>query len=98
MNDSELLIYLIRHGESEINLAPEFIGGRSNWAELTQEGVVQAKLLGNWFNHNGIEFNAVYSSPAIRAQQTARYFCETVNFSLNGIELDRLIETITYGE
>ena len=61
------MIYIIRHGKTELNRA-NVLQGRSNYP-LNEEGVRQAedaaKLL------RGIEVDRVFSSPLVRAIQTA---------------------------
>lgn len=72
-----LTLYLVRHAETEVNLGNR-IGGQSNWAELTENGKRQAQALGHLFKEEKIQFDDVYSSPAVRTQQTARYCFETM--------------------
>jgi broad specificity phosphatase PhoE len=98
MSESGLLIYLIRHAESEINLTPDLVGGSSNWADLTHEGIAQAKLLGSRFKNNDIKLEAVYCSPAIRTQQTARHFCERIEFPLYEIKLEMSLTELSQGD
>jgi probable phosphoglycerate mutase len=86
-------IYCIRHAESEMNLKPYLVGGRSNHALLTPRGVEQAVLLGKRLRKEGIHFDKVYSSPAVRAVETARGVCREIGFSLDDIVLcDALME------
>ncbi len=66
-----LEVYFIRHAESETNLDLTHVAGQSNWAKLTENGIAQAKALGKRLK--SIRFDAVYSSPAARAKQTAEY-------------------------
>ena len=63
-------IYFIRHGESESNATPGLAGGKNYDAPLTNLGHQQAKLLGQRFRVEGIEFDRIYSSTMIRAIQT----------------------------
>lgn len=62
--------YFIRHGESDKNITPEIIGGRSNRSILTPKGISQAKALSERFKKENITFTKVYSSPATRAMHT----------------------------
>ncbi|MBT4824201.1 histidine phosphatase family protein [Candidatus Woesearchaeota archaeon] len=69
-----LEIYLVRHGETESNLFHQNkISGQSNWAELTTNGVNQAKTLGQKFLMDDLFFEDIYCSPSVRTQQTTRY-------------------------
>lgn len=71
---SAMQIYYVRHAESERNVDPlDRIGGQNNWIEITEKGKEEARLLGEYFAREKIEFDAIYCSPAIRTQQTARY-------------------------
>ena len=76
-------IYLIRHGLGETNQdqnnrdANEKIVQRLNtWAELVSLGKKQARSDGGYLKRNRVVFDAVFSSPTIRTQQTARYSLE----------------------
>ena len=74
-------LYMIRHGQSETNLARRFTG----WAQvnLTEQGVEDAKRAGEYLK--GISFDRIYSSDLIRAVQTAQNAipgCEPVQLSI----------------
>lgn len=74
-----LELFLIRHAESETNRNhPDMICGRSSWAELTEDGINQSIALGKRLLSEDLNFDAVYVSPAVRTQQTARYCFETI--------------------
>src|SRR5262245_47119122 len=65
---------VIRHGQSEANARQK--GPRDeacdNLTQLTQRGVEQAKAAGDWLRSNGLtDFDRYYTSPYIRARQTA---------------------------
>lgn len=66
-------IYLVRHGESEVNLKEDHkkvFTGRNNWSKLTDKGHLQADTVGDYFRFRDLHFDRVFSSPAIRAQET----------------------------
>ena len=65
-----LRLLLVRHGESAMNVQPGLIGGRSNPAELTPRGERQARQPGRFWQSEGFEFDAAYSSTARRAIDT----------------------------
>ena len=68
--DNKTTIFLIRHGQSEINiLRPRRIGGMKSNAQLTQTGIEQAKLTSELVRE--FTFHAFYSSPLDRALKTA---------------------------
>lgn len=81
-------LVLIRHAESEMNaLFPHLIGGRSNHTPLTEKGILQATKLGQRFKIQKPDFAAVYASPAVRTQSTAR-----VAHDAWGVEADLLTD------
>lgn len=59
-------VYVIRHGESESNLAKQWTG----WVDvhLTEKGIADAKKAGEFLKD--ISFDKVYSSDLIRAVET----------------------------
>ena len=61
-------LYLIRHGESEANLLRVF-SNRGFKHPLTPKGVEQSRIVAAQLR--GIEFQGIYSSPLMRAVQTA---------------------------
>jgi broad specificity phosphatase PhoE len=95
-----LKIYFIRNGETEANKASRTtVGGRSNDdANLTDEGVSQAKALANRFHEENIEFDSIYISPAIRAQQTANYCIEAMNSNPPVVELKPALLELSQGD
>jgi broad specificity phosphatase PhoE len=67
MNSQMLELVLARHGESYGNL-DRAMGSDT---ELTALGRWQATRLGNWLAEQDYAFRALYSSPYLRARQTA---------------------------
>ena len=63
-------IYFIRHGQSESNATPGIAAGVNFDAPLTKLGHHQAKLLGERFKSEGINFDRIYWSTLLRAIQT----------------------------
>lgn len=66
-------IILIRHGETHWNALGKFQGSRD--IELSEEGIVQAKLLKKRLNES---FDCVYCSPLKRALNTAEIISENI--------------------
>ncbi|MBU0997969.1 histidine phosphatase family protein [Patescibacteria group bacterium] len=62
-----MLVYLVRHGESEGNKKGFH---QSPVVTLTKEGIKQAKSLANRLTNLKIDF--IYSSPQVRAKQTSQ--------------------------
>lgn len=69
-------VFLISHGECELNLRPDLVGGRCHEAALTPNGKRQARALAVFLNSQGVRFNAVYSSPLDRARSMAVSVCQ----------------------
>ena len=63
------MIYIIRHGQTELNNRSA-LQGRSDHP-LNDSGLLQAENAGELLREHGIRFDRVYSSPLIRAVQTA---------------------------
>ncbi|MBN2111787.1 histidine phosphatase family protein [Candidatus Woesearchaeota archaeon] len=98
-----LEIYLVRHGESEINeiyrqWSPEErkVCGRNQWSELTETGIEQSRKLGEFLS--GKCFSGIYSSPAVRAQQTARYCLQAMQHKWPKYETDDRLSELGQGE
>jgi broad specificity phosphatase PhoE len=64
-------LYLIRHGQSEVNATPNLIGQGAE-TPLTDLGRHQASLLGASLHKRGIIFDKIYSSDYVRAYDTAQ--------------------------
>jgi len=82
------MIYIIRHGQTEKNKA-NVLQGRSD-IPLNDAGRQQAMEAKNQFAAAGIRFDKVYTSPLIRAVQTAEIVAEGVPQKTDGrlIEMD----------
>ncbi|EEF49359.1 uncharacterized protein LOC8273121 [Ricinus communis] len=86
-------VFLISHGECELNLRPDLIGGRCHVAALTTNGKRQARALAVFLNSHGVRFNAVYCSPLDRARSMAVSVCQAMNFAEGQIQSsDALVE------
>ena len=84
-------LVLVRHGLSSFN-KEGLVQGRTNKSCLSEEGYSQAKLTGKVLNE--IKFDQIYSSPLIRAAETAKEIekCFDINFDIrydkNLLEVD----------
>ncbi|MBP1997537.1 2,3-bisphosphoglycerate-dependent phosphoglycerate mutase [Peptostreptococcus canis] len=65
---------LVRHGQSEWNLANLFTGWTD--VDLSENGVKEAKLAGQLIKKAGIEFDIAYTSVLKRAIKTCQYILE----------------------
>ena len=83
-------IFLIRHGQTRLN-TEAVLQGRSD-EPMDEQGIRQAENAAAWFRKQDIRFDAVYSSPLIRAARTA----EIVSGGSEIVKDDRLLE-MDYG-
>jgi len=79
-------VLLVRHGESEGNARGE-IQGHSD-APLTKLGRKQAEALGNWLAGRGAKWQAAYTSPLSRANETAKILAERTGQPAAEIDAD----------
>ena len=84
------MIFFIRHGETDRNRA-RLLQGRSD-VPLNDTGIQQAREAARFLERRGIEFSRVYSSPLIRAVETAAIIAPNITPTLD----DRLLE-MDYG-
>ena len=68
MPQSERLLVLLRHGQSEWNLKNLFTGWKD--PDLSPLGVEEAKAAGRRLKARGLSFDVAYTSALIRAQHT----------------------------
>lgn len=91
-------IYLLRHGESEMNLRlAEVVSGRSNHTPLTEKGYSQAQAAGHWLARHGIVPTTVLTSPAIRTRETIRICLEAMGLDVP-VAVEDDIQEMTHGE
>nr|WP_312576368.1 histidine phosphatase family protein [Sedimentibacter sp.] len=69
------MLYLVRHGESVGNLNKRYCGITD--VKLSLKGESQAKIAG--FNLKNNSISQIYTSPLIRASETARIISEEIN-------------------
>ena len=71
-------IYFLRHGDAE-----EAAPGQSDAERtLTKKGKKQGKRAGRWFDEHDIEFDAIVSSPLVRARKTAQRVAKVLGLQL----------------
>jgi broad specificity phosphatase PhoE len=93
-------IVFVRHGESEVN-ALKRVGGSSQLADLnlTEKGKEDARKLGNALAHFKDRIGAVYTSPLLRAQQTASIALTAMRYSGKiPLETDERIKEKFFGK
>lgn len=82
-------ILFVRHGESEANRDHRLTSDRQNPA-LTEKGWDDAKAFAQYWR--GQPLTAVYSSPLLRARQTAQAFLDTLDLEVPMVIDERLHE------
>lgn len=90
-------LYFGRHGQSQMNLSVELVGGQSNHSPLSPLGELQAQTLGLYLADSNIEFDAAYSSTAKRAYDTAKIALEAAGIVLP-IEQDEALLEMSQGD
>lgn len=85
------MIYIIRHGQTELNAA-RIMQGKSNYP-LNETGIAQAEEAAEWFQKHNITFDRIFSSPLKRAIQTA----EIVTGGSVPIKTDERLVEMDYG-
>src|SRR3954452_15232704 len=68
MAQSDRLLVLVRHGQSEWNLKNLFTGWRD--VDLSEQGVAEARGAGRKLKAQGLGFDIAYTSALKRAQRT----------------------------
>ena len=88
-------LILIRHGQSEWNALNQFTGWKD--PDLTVKGIEEAHNAGKIINNLRINFDLVYTSALVRAQNTAKIILKEINQPLSTIKNQALNER-NYGD
>jgi probable phosphoglycerate mutase len=72
-NILEKLLYIIRHGQTDLNKAG-IVQGRGVNSPLNEMGVKQAKAFFDYYQHEG--FDKIYTSTLLRTHQTVQPFVD----------------------
>ncbi|CAH2038040.1 unnamed protein product [Thlaspi arvense] len=91
-------VYFISHGECDLNLRPDLIGGRCHVAALTSNGKRQARALAVFLNSEGVRFTSVFSSPLDRARSMAVSVCQEMNFPEEHVQSSDAIVEMSLGD
>ncbi|CAN6895962.1 unnamed protein product [Brassica oleracea] len=91
-------VYLISHGECDLDLRPDLIGGRCHVAALTLNGKRQARALAVFLNSEGVRFSSVFASPLDRARSMAVSVCQEMNFPEEHVQSSDAIVEMSLGE
>ena len=88
-------LILIRHGQSEWNALNQFTGWKD--PDLTAKGIEEAHNAGKIISSLKINFDLVFTSALIRAQNTAQIILKEINQPLSTIKNQALNER-NYGD
>ena len=88
-------LILIRHGQSEWNALNQFTGWKD--PDLTAKGIEEAHNAGKIIRNLKINFDLVFTSALVRAQNTAEIILGEINQSLSTIKNQALNER-NYGD
>ena len=88
-------LILIRHGQSEWNALNQFTGWKD--PDLTAKGIEEAHNAGRIINNLKINFDLVFTSALVRAQNTAEIILKELNQPLSTIKNQALNER-NYGD
>jgi len=58
-------VFVMRHGQATMAAPTDAL------RPLTESGIKEAEIMGQWLHDNHCEFDAIFVSPYLRAQQTA---------------------------
>ncbi len=76
-------LYLIRHGESQVNVPVEDARTRDKLdLGLTDKGQMQAQAVARWMKQQVPQINALYASTMQRARETAQFLAEAYQFNI----------------
>ncbi len=88
-------IYLIRHGQTELN-RKNITQGQEIDIELNNKGLHEALLTGKYLNeyrtNDNVPFDCIYSSPSLRTKKTAEIIKKEINLNTEIIYNDDLKE------
>ena len=90
-----MLLYIIRHGETELNKYGIMQGTIDE--PLNEAGKDLARMTGRAMKEAHIRFDACISSPLVRARQTARILLEETGCGDLPLVLDKRIEEVHVG-
>ena len=89
-------LVLVRHGQSEWNKKNLFTGWKD--PQLTDLGVEEAIQAGNVLKEKEINFDVMFTSDLLRAQETGRLILEQMNQSEISIIKDQRLNERNYGD
>jgi len=96
MAESDRLLVLVRHGQSDWNLKNLFTGWRD--IDLTDQGVAEARAAGRKLKAQGITFDVAFTSALKRAQRTLDLMLEEMGQTALPVFKDQALNERDYGD
>lgn len=90
------ILVLVRHGQSEWNKKNLFTGWKD--PDLTEQGIKEATEAGKHLNSLGLNFDVMYTSDLIRAQETGKIILEEMNQESIAIIKSQKLNERNYGD
>ena len=90
------ILVLVRHGQSEWNKKNLFTGWKD--PDLTEQGIKEATEAGKHLNSLGLNFDVMYTSDLIRAQETGKIILEEMNQESIAIVKSQKLNERNYGD
>ena len=88
-------LILVRHGQSEWNLANRFTGWQD--VDLSPKGVEEARAAGRKLRELGVKFDETFTSDLLRAQKTLKIILDELAIELP-TEKDQALNERDYGD
>ena len=96
MAETDRLLVLVRHGQSDWNLKNLFTGWRD--VDLTDKGVSEAREAGRKLKAQGIKFDVAFTSALIRAQRTLDLMLTELGQTAIPVFKDQALNERDYGD
>jgi 2,3-bisphosphoglycerate-dependent phosphoglycerate mutase len=96
VSETERLLVLVRHGQSEWNLKNLFTGWRD--VGLTEKGIAEAHAAGRRLKAKGLKFDIAFTSALSRAQITLDLMLEELGQTGLEIMRDQALNERDYGD
>ena len=90
------ILVLVRHGQSEWNKKNLFTGWKD--PDLTKQGINEASEAGKQLNSLGINFDVMFTSDLIRAQETGKIILKEMNQESIAIVKSQKLNERNYGD
>ena len=90
------MLVLVRHGQSEWNKKNLFTGWKD--PNLTKQGINEASEAGKQLNSLGINFDVMFTSDLIRAQETGKIILKEMNQTSIAIVKSQKLNERNYGD